>query len=120
MTRPHDSAAAEDPSIVPGFEPELPLPRTAGGALDPAFDPDRFDPAAQAAAGPSGWLDPALDPDRYDAGRRRDPLGQTLPELLGDGAFEEPRDTWSWALGLLGVLLFLALVSWFFGSVVTQ
>lgn len=120
MSRPHDGAAAEDPSIVPGFEPEVPLPRTASGALDPAYDPDRFDPAADAVSPAPGWLDPALDPDRYHPAAGRDPLGQTLPELLGDGAFEEPRDTWSWALGLLGVLLFLALVSWFFGSVVRQ
>lgn len=140
MTRPHDGTAAEDPSIVPGFGPDVPLPRTAGGGLDPALDPDRYNPALDAAplVGP---LDPALDPDRYDPrrdtglgsdldavpdlgwdpaspGSRRNPDGRTLPEMLGAGAFEEPRDTWAWAMGLVGVLLFLALASWIFGSIV--
>ena len=71
--------------------------------LDPAQDPDRFDPARDTA----GPLDPAADPDRYDPNRE----APTLPGLLGSGAFEEERDGLTWVLGLLGVLGFLALVS---------
>lgn len=69
--------------------------------LDPGQDPDRFDAARDPA--PSGSLDPTGDPDRY-----RSP---TLPGLLGDGAQEGERDNLVWALGLLGVLGFLFLVS---------
>ena len=66
--------------------------------LDPAQDPDRFDPAAPAPA-----LNPALDPDRFQ--------DQTLPELLGEGAQEDNRDTWESIIGLAGILLFLAVVT---------
>ena len=69
--------------------------------LDPAADPDRFDPARAEVAGP---LDPALDPDRFQA-----PM--TLPGLLGDGAYEEEREGLEWLYGLLGVFLFLGLVT---------
>lgn len=125
MTRPHDPTSADDPTIVPGFAPDVPLPRTEGGALDPAYDPDRYDAAVHQRLDPDPYdprLDPALDPDRYDPSldpaASRNPDGRTLPEMLGPGAFEEPRDTWAWAMGLVGVLLFLALASWIFGSIV--
>jgi hypothetical protein len=84
--------------------------------LDMTQDPDRFDPARDGVAEvPSGPLDRSLDPDRFDPARD----DRTLPELLGAGAFEEPRDTSQWLVGLLGVLAFLALVSWLFGSVLS-
>ena len=54
--------------------------------LDPAQDPDRFDPAAS-------------------SGR-----GRTLPELLAEGA-QEDRDNRTWLVGLLCVIGFLVLVS---------
>jgi hypothetical protein len=115
-------AEEDDVSIVPGLGPStgaLPQPRSATQGLDPALDPDRFDASIDAA--PSGRLDPALDPDRYANARADLPpgQGQTLTELLGDGAFEEPRSTYQWAVGLLAVVVFLALVSWFFGAVVS-
>ena len=69
--------------------------------LDPARDPDRYDPLQDAA--PAGPLDPAQDPDRF-----RSP---TLPELVGDGAYEDEREGSEWLLGLLGVFGFLALVT---------
>ena len=72
--------------------------------LDMSKDPDRFVPDAGPPPGP---LDPALDPDRYDPQGR----GRTLPQLLGEGAYEEPRETWTWLFGLLGILLFLVVVS---------
>jgi hypothetical protein len=99
---PHDprrtvTSPEDDLSIVPGLGP-LPVPRAeASPRLDPALDPDRYDPARDLPPG----------------------QGQTLPELLGEGAFEEKRDNYQWAIGLLGVLAFLALVSWFFSSVAT-
>jgi hypothetical protein len=68
--------------------------------LDPAQDPDRYDPERDAAPVP---LDPAADPDRY--------RGATLPGLLGEGAYEDERDTLTWLFGLLGVLAFLGLVA---------
>ena len=69
--------------------------------LDPAQDPDRYDASSDAA--PAGPLDPAQDPDRYQA--------PTLPGLLGEGAFEEKRDTMTWVYGILGVFGFLLLVT---------
>ena len=109
----------DDASFVPGLGP-VPTPRSeAPPRLDPALDPDRYDPVRDAAP-PVGPLDPALDPDRFDPAREVPPgQGQTLPDLLGEGAFEEQRDNYQWAIGLVGVLLFLALVSWFFSSVAT-
>jgi hypothetical protein len=122
-----DEPQQDDVSIVPGLGPS--------GPLDMSQDPDRFDPSRDAPASPYpavGPLDPSKDPDRYDAGaditavggpldRSLDPdryrppgQGQTLTELLGDGAHEEPRDNAQWALGLLSVIAFLAFVSWFF------
>lgn len=112
------AATDDDLSIVPGLGP-VPSPRAeVPGRLDPSLDPDRYDPARDGAYDPAGPLDPALDPDRYDpAGDVPPGQGQTLPELLGEGAFEDKRDGYEWAIGLLGVIAFLALVSWFFGSV---
>jgi hypothetical protein len=77
------------------------------GPLDPSKDPDRFDPGAEPEA--LGPLDPALDPDRFDpkASRR----SQTLPEMLGEGAFEDERNNLDWLVGLLGIVLFLAIVT---------
>lgn len=69
--------------------------------LDMSKDPDRFD----AATAPSGPLDPVADPDRFDTS------GRTLPQLLGEGAYEGERDNATWLWGLVGVLAFLALVS---------
>ena len=113
----------DDTSIVPGLGPapgEVPAPRGATPPpthLDPAGDPDRYENSASRPVGP---LDPAHDPDRFDARREVPPgQGQTLPDLLGEGAHEEQRDNYQWAIGLLGILAFLALVSWFFGSVAT-
>lgn len=93
----------DDLSIVPGL-----------GPLDMAQDPDRYDPSREVVA-PAGRLDPAQDPDRYLPPGQ----GQTLTELLGEGAHEQPRDGYQWITGLLGVFLFIALVSWFFTSVAT-
>ena len=56
-------------------------------------------------------LDLSKDPDRFDPAKQQPPgRGQTLPELLGDGA-QETRDNWQWLYGLAGVLGFLLLVS---------
>ena len=75
--------------------------------LDPAADPDRFDPSRDATApGPVGPLDPALDPDRFDASG-----SPTLPGLLGAGAHEDEREGLEWLYGLLGVFVFLGLVT---------
>ncbi len=74
-------------------------------SLDPSQDPDRF---LKPAVDPSA-LDPQADPDRYDPADG--PRGQTLPELLGEGAYEEKRDNLQWLYGLLAVFGFLILVS---------
>ncbi|HWG93475.1 MAG TPA: hypothetical protein VNU66_04515 [Mycobacteriales bacterium] len=101
---PRSPEPVDDTSIVPGLGGPT-------GPLDMSQDPDRYDPARDTGpAGPTGPLDMSQDPDRYD---------RTLPELLGEGAFEEPRETSQWLLGLLGVIAFLALVSWLFGSVLS-
>jgi len=50
-------------------------------------------------------MDMSQDPDRFD------PAGQTLPELLGDGAYEDTRDNITWLIGLACVIGFLVLVS---------
>lgn len=73
--------------------------------LDMSKDPDRFahDEVPKPAA-----LDPALDPDRFDGSAVG---GSTLPELLGEGSYEDERDNLTWLLGLVGVIAFLVLVS---------
>jgi hypothetical protein len=57
-------------------------------------------------------LDPAQDPDRYvpDAPPRTG-RGETLKDLIGEGAHEEPRNNLTWLLGLAGVFAFLLFVS---------
>ena len=86
--------------------------------LDPGGDPDRFDPdrlpphpsEPSAEAGPLDWvLDPAHDPDRFEPPVRG--RGETLQELLGEGAQEDRRDNWTWLVGLGSVIGFLLLVS---------
>lgn len=128
---PDGPEPADDLSIVPGLGPSGPLdrskdpdrydaarddasPHPADGRLDMAKDPDRYDPAADITA-VGGPLDRSLDPDRF----RPPGQGQTLTDLLGDGAHEDTRDNLSWAYGLLGILAFLAFVSWFFSSFAT-
>jgi len=69
--------------------------------LDPGQDPDRFEATREST--PTESLDPAADPDRY----RR----PTLPGLLGEGAHEEKRNTFTWLIGLVSVFAFLMLVS---------
>jgi hypothetical protein len=99
--------------------------------LDPADDPDRYDPTR--ASTPDGPLDWALDPDRYDASRddaastqampERPPLvlgrtggrRSTLPELIGkEASFQDTPSPYVWALGLLGTAAFLLLVAFVF------
>ena len=107
---PPPSTPRDDVSFVPGMGP--------AGPLDMSKDPDRFDPDRVepiVSATPQGPLDPARDPDRYKPPGQ----GQTLTDLLGDGAFEQKRDNNQWAIGLISVLAFLLLVSWLFGSVLS-
>ena len=60
----------------------------------------------------TGPLDPRQDPDRFD--------GQNLTELVGkERSYEEPRNNYQWAIGLLTVLGFLAAVAVLFGKVLT-
>ncbi|MCW2666217.1 MAG: hypothetical protein JWN57_1179 [Frankiales bacterium] len=86
-------------------------------------------PASSSGSVPAGRLDPALDPDRYRPGldlpwdnEQEDPAGarggRTLPRLLGAGAHEDERDNAAWAVGLIGMLLFLGLVAFLFSSVI--
>ncbi len=57
-------------------------------------------------------MDPSQDPDRYDPDAPEDwRTGPTLPELLGEGANEDPRDTHAWLVGLCAVIGFLLLVT---------
>lgn len=95
------------------------------GPLDPAGDPDRFDPGRVDSGGepevPNGPLDWALDPDRYDPAA--DPAANvpdqgrrsTLPELIGsDRSFQDAPSPYVWVLGLAGVVAFLLLVAFVF------
>ena len=87
------------------------------GPLDPRFDPDRYDPDRDDIPEtppelPRG-LDPRQDPDRFDG-------SQNLTDLVGkDGAFEDERNNYQWALGLLAVLGFLAAVAFLFSNVLS-
>ena len=100
--------------------------------LDPADDPDRYDPAREAAA-PEGPLDWALDPDRYDPDKddasptdspaERPPLllgrtggrRSTLPELIGkESSFQDSPSPYIWVLGLIGIAAFLLLFAFVF------
>jgi hypothetical protein len=130
---PRDGQEPDDVSIVPGLGPSGPLDSGPGrhepppsaypavGPLDLSKDPDRYHPDRDDAGGHDditavgGPLDRSLDPDRY----RPPGQGQTLTDLLGDGAHEEKRDNMQWAYGLLSILAFLAVVSWFFNSFAT-
>jgi hypothetical protein len=112
--------------------------------LDPAGDPDRFDPARESGrpeSAPTGPLDWALDPDRYDPHRhdaggshgqddaapaprhKRPPLAlgrtggrrSTLPELIGkEASFQDAPSPYIWILGLIGTAAFLLLVAFVF------
>lgn len=104
-----------DLPAVPGLEPADGRTRP----LDMSQDPDRFDPTAHPRVvepvpeQPRG-LDPARDPDRF----RPPGQGQSLPELLGEErTYEGERDGYQWAFGLIGVLVFLALVAFLFANV---
>jgi hypothetical protein len=134
-----DGAGEHDPSIVPGLVDPVPAPRAdapgpqPGGPLDMSQDPDRFVPTRPAA--PTGPVDMSQDPDRFDSSASisvvgpldpsRDPdrmpragQGQSLTDLVGKKrAHEDERDSYTWALGLLGVLAFLAAVAYLFGEV---
>ncbi|MDQ3029265.1 MAG: hypothetical protein M3R09_04375 [Actinomycetota bacterium] len=106
---PAPSTPRDDVSFVPGM---------GSRPLDMSKDPDRFDPDRVepiVSATPQGPLDPARDPDRYKPPGQ----GQTLTDLLGEGAFEQKRDNNQWAIGLISILAFLLLVSWLFGSVLS-
>ena len=122
--RPDGPAAREnDPSIVPGLADPVPAPRTdptRGVPLDMSKDPDRFDPTSSfdptASLSVVGPLDPARDPDRMP----RAGEGQSLTDLMGKArAQEDERDNYAWAYGLIGVLVFLGLVAWLFGEVLS-
>jgi len=104
------------------------------GPLDPRLDPDRLRPGgpdepampASAPARSTPPLDRSRDPDRYvpDAPpapeRGRAGEGSSLPDLLGASrTYQGERDTYSWAVGLLAVLAFLAFVALLFGSVLS-
>ena len=101
--------------------------------LDPANDPDRYDPARDAAGPesgpPSGPLDWALDPDRYDPDADEPPkaerppllLGRTggrrstLPELIGkEASFQDSPSPYIWVLGLIGIVAFLLVFAFVF------
>jgi hypothetical protein len=107
--------------------PQDPYAQLPGGRLDPALDPDRYDPARDSVdaepetpVGPVGRLDPALDPDRYESGRQ--PLvidssggtSQTLPDLLAEGSFDDKPSPYMFLLGLAGIAAFLLLVAFVF------
>ncbi|MDX6199114.1 MAG: hypothetical protein QOJ79_2265 [Actinomycetota bacterium] len=96
--------------------------------LDPANDPDRYDPTRETkpTEGPLDW---ALDPDRYDPDRDDPPvverpalvLGRTggrrstLPELIGkEASFQDSPSPYIWVLGLVGIAAFLLLFAFVF------
>lgn len=101
--------------------------------LDPASDPDRYDPDRDRLgrdSTPDGPLDWALDPDRYDPAQdaaaskiERPPLvlgrtggrRSTLPELIGkDASFQDSPSPYIWILGLAGIVAFLLLFAFVF------
>ncbi len=92
--------------------------------LDPAGDPDRYDPDRDDAfhlEGPPGPLDPALDPDRYDPAadvpvQRPGRPGETLTDMLGAGAYDDKPSPYIFLLGLLAVVAFLGLVAFIFSN----
>ena len=122
----HRTSDPADRPAVPGLEPADGRARP----LDRSQDPDRYDPArddgtafqpdehprvVEPPQSPRG-LDPGKDPDRFLPPGQ----GQSLPELLGEaGTHEGERDNYQWAIGLLAVIAFLALVSFLFSNVLT-
>lgn len=116
-----------DPELpaVPGLEPADRGTRP----LDRSQDPDRDDPARD--------TEPVFEPDDHprviDDGRplapdpEQDPdrllppgQGQSLPELIGkEGTYEGSRDAYQWVFGLIGVVAFLALITYLFSNVLT-
>jgi hypothetical protein len=106
--------------------------------LDPANDPDRYDPTREAVppeAPPEGRLegplDWAFDPDRYDPAKDKDAppkverpplvLGRTggrrstLPELIGkESSFQDSPSPYIWVVGLIGIAAFLLLFAFVF------
>ena len=113
--------ARNDTSIVPGLADPVPAPREAlpTGPMDLSQDPDRFenahlDPVEQPVV--VGPLDLSQDPDRMP----KPGSGQSLTDLIGkERSYEEDRDGYEWIVGLLAVLAFLALVAFFFNSVLS-
>ena len=115
--------------------PQDPHAQLPSGRLDPALDPDRYDPGREESVGvqPPGRLDPALDPDRYDPAKDpgmpppepRQPLvlgrtggtRQTLPDLLAEGSFDDKPSPYLFLLGLLGIASFLLLVAFIFSNI---
>ena len=112
-------------------DPHQHLP--SGRRLDPAMDPDRYDPAREGlppdpvvSDGPLDW---AMDPDRYDPDaeppKPRQPLvlgrtggtRQTLPDLLSEGSFEDKPNPYMFLIGLAGILAFLGLVAFVFSNI---
>ncbi|MCU1590683.1 MAG: hypothetical protein JWP11_1939 [Frankiales bacterium] len=69
-------------------------------------------------------LDPANDPDRYDPDKDERPplvLGRTggrrstLPELIGkEASFQDSPSPYIWILGLVGIVVFLLLFAFVF------
>jgi hypothetical protein len=71
--------------------------------LDPAGDPDRYDPARDEPSTPER---PPLVLGRT-GGRR-----STLPELIGkEASFQDTPSPYIWILGLMGTAAFLLLVA---------
>lgn len=109
-----------DPEPPPPGSPQLLDLRLDPDRYDPRRDPDRY--LAQVPREPG---DPLRDAARGEIGQGRVEEhgledgelfaraggGRTLTDLLGDGAYEDDRETWVWAVGLLAVLGFLALAS---------
>ena len=116
-----DTDASDDVSIVPGLGPVGPTGAPTG-PLDMSKDPDRYDPDRESTPEPAydpaaigGPLDMSLDPDRFHPPGQ----GQTLTDLLGEGAHEDKRDNAQWAWGLISIVGFLLLVSFLFGTVLS-
>lgn len=60
----------------------------------------------------TGPLDSRQDPDRFG--------GENLTELVGKArSYEQPRNNYQWAVGLLSVGGFLAVVGFLFAKVLT-
>jgi hypothetical protein len=80
--------------------------------LDPAGDPDRYDPTQDGTA----EVEPEVEPERpplllgRTGGRR-----STLPELIGkEASFQDSPSPYVWVLGLIGIAAFLLLFAFVF------